>query len=200
MHKCKKKQEHATVNTSIWGMKRNCPKCGSRFYDLNKNPATCPKCGHQFDPALLLVRSRRGRGAKKSLQEAELKALKAEAAEVKRKQDAKRKSVKAEDDIELEEFEDIDGMGDIEEIEEIDDMDDLEEIGELDEAEDGPVKEDDADDEAIIEGMEPDDESIVDVIEEESFDDEEDEDGKPASRRKKSGARAKPSSSKKTKR
>ena len=35
------------------GEKRACPECGSKFYDLNKNPALCPKCGHSFDPALL---------------------------------------------------------------------------------------------------------------------------------------------------
>ena len=28
-----------------WGAKRTCEKCGSRFYDLNRDPATCPTCG-----------------------------------------------------------------------------------------------------------------------------------------------------------
>ncbi|MEM7460552.1 MAG: TIGR02300 family protein, partial [Pseudomonadota bacterium] len=33
------------------GTKTVCPSCESKFYDLNKRPATCPKCGHTFDPA-----------------------------------------------------------------------------------------------------------------------------------------------------
>lgn len=31
------------------GMKRQCPKCGARFYDLGKDdPITCIGCEHQF--------------------------------------------------------------------------------------------------------------------------------------------------------
>lgn len=38
-----------------WGTKRQCPKCGERFYDLNKAfPLTCVECGHVFEPELLL--------------------------------------------------------------------------------------------------------------------------------------------------
>ncbi|MEO0398467.1 MAG: TIGR02300 family protein [Pseudomonadota bacterium] len=36
------------------GVKRDCPECGARFYDLNKDPALCPKCGHSFTPEALL--------------------------------------------------------------------------------------------------------------------------------------------------
>ena len=32
-----------------WGVKRLCPNCSTRFYDLQKDPMTCPLCGHQFD-------------------------------------------------------------------------------------------------------------------------------------------------------
>lgn len=32
------------------GVKRDCPQCGARFYDLNKEPAHCPKCSHAFIP------------------------------------------------------------------------------------------------------------------------------------------------------
>ena len=28
-----------------WGKKRTCPKCDTRFYDLNKDPLICPNCG-----------------------------------------------------------------------------------------------------------------------------------------------------------
>lgn len=29
-----------------WGVKRLCPQCNTRFYDLNRDPMTCPECGH----------------------------------------------------------------------------------------------------------------------------------------------------------
>jgi uncharacterized protein (TIGR02300 family) len=42
------------------GVKRDCPNCGARFYDLNKQVAHCPKCEHEFTPeALLKPRKRR---------------------------------------------------------------------------------------------------------------------------------------------
>lgn len=31
-----------------WGVKRLCPHCASRFYDLKNNPMTCPDCGESF--------------------------------------------------------------------------------------------------------------------------------------------------------
>ncbi len=36
------------------GVKRDCPNCGARFYDLNKDPAHCPKCDTEFTPEALL--------------------------------------------------------------------------------------------------------------------------------------------------
>ncbi|MEM8772609.1 MAG: TIGR02300 family protein [Pseudomonadota bacterium] len=36
------------------GVKRDCPECGARFYDLNKDPAHCPKCEHEFVPESIL--------------------------------------------------------------------------------------------------------------------------------------------------
>ena len=32
------------------GTKRDCPSCGAKFYDLNRNPVACPKCKHEFVP------------------------------------------------------------------------------------------------------------------------------------------------------
>ncbi len=29
-----------------WGVKRVCPSCSTRFYDLQRDPMTCPSCGH----------------------------------------------------------------------------------------------------------------------------------------------------------
>ncbi len=43
-----------------WGMKRVCPSCGARYYDMQKDPVMCPKCGAAYDPETL-VKSRRAR-------------------------------------------------------------------------------------------------------------------------------------------
>lgn len=37
-----------------WGVKRLCPKCATRFYDLKNDPMTCPSCGSEFDLASML--------------------------------------------------------------------------------------------------------------------------------------------------
>ena len=31
-----------------WGVKRACPSCSTRFYDLQNDPMTCPSCAHEF--------------------------------------------------------------------------------------------------------------------------------------------------------
>ena len=45
-----------------WGTKRICPNCGTRYYDMRRDPVTCPKCGAPFD-AETLVRTRKSRAA-----------------------------------------------------------------------------------------------------------------------------------------
>ena len=38
-----------------WGTKRQCPKCGERFYDLGKDdPVSCIECGEQWSPEPVL--------------------------------------------------------------------------------------------------------------------------------------------------
>jgi len=38
-----------------WGAKRQCPKCGERFYDLTKDdPVTCIECGNEWTPEPVL--------------------------------------------------------------------------------------------------------------------------------------------------
>jgi uncharacterized protein (TIGR02300 family) len=38
-----------------WGIKRSCPKCGTRFYDLGKeDPVVCISCGVAWDPEPVL--------------------------------------------------------------------------------------------------------------------------------------------------
>lgn len=31
-----------------WGVKRVCPTCATRFYDLTRDPMTCPSCSATF--------------------------------------------------------------------------------------------------------------------------------------------------------
>lgn len=45
-----------------WGMKRICPHCGTRYYDMKKKQPACPSCGSVFDPEVL-NKMRRGRAA-----------------------------------------------------------------------------------------------------------------------------------------
>ncbi|RMB12659.1 TIGR02300 family protein [Eilatimonas milleporae] len=38
-----------------WGTKRTCPKCGTRFYDMqNDDPVTCIECGNIWTPEPIL--------------------------------------------------------------------------------------------------------------------------------------------------
>ena len=38
-----------------WGTKRQCPKCGTRFYDLGKeDPVTCVECSAIWEPEPVL--------------------------------------------------------------------------------------------------------------------------------------------------
>ncbi len=53
-----------------WGIKRICPSCGIKYYDFDKTPITCPKCNFEFDPDLLL-KSRKGRGIPNKVEESE---------------------------------------------------------------------------------------------------------------------------------
>lgn len=41
-----------------WGVKRLCPHCASRFYDLQKDPMTCPVCGNSFTAESLTTTGR----------------------------------------------------------------------------------------------------------------------------------------------
>lgn len=36
------------------GLKRICPNCGTKYYDLNRNPILCPRCGAPFDTSAVL--------------------------------------------------------------------------------------------------------------------------------------------------
>jgi len=48
-----------------WGVKRVCPECATRFYDLTRDPAICPHCGVSFSvESLLKSKSVRGEAVK----------------------------------------------------------------------------------------------------------------------------------------
>ena len=47
-----------------WGVKRVCPNCGTRYYDMKKKTPVCPSCGTAYD-AEIIMKSRRGRAAAK---------------------------------------------------------------------------------------------------------------------------------------
>ena len=36
------------------GLKRHCPNCGVKYYDLNRSPITCPKCGTVYEEAAVV--------------------------------------------------------------------------------------------------------------------------------------------------
>ncbi|TCT10692.1 uncharacterized protein (TIGR02300 family) [Tepidamorphus gemmatus] len=40
------------------GTKRICGACGTRFYDLMKDPIVCPKCGTIYDVAVIAARTK----------------------------------------------------------------------------------------------------------------------------------------------
>ena len=42
---------HSAVAKKKLGVKRVCPNCSAKFYDLNKAPVVCPKCEHSFESA-----------------------------------------------------------------------------------------------------------------------------------------------------
>jgi uncharacterized protein (TIGR02300 family) len=38
-------------------VKRLCPSCGTKYYDLNRSPIRCPKCGTTFEIGQVAVRA-----------------------------------------------------------------------------------------------------------------------------------------------
>ncbi len=101
------------------GNKHQCQNCGTRFFDLNKNPITCPKCGTIFQATPLSRAAQRAAAADDDEPDAvatpELVSL--EDADA----DAEKIAVAADDDVEIEVADDTF----LEEEEESDDVVDL---------------------------------------------------------------------------
>src|SRR5262245_20380744 len=143
MKHIKNRSDQAVMKPNL-GAKRHCPACGAPFYDLGRNPAACPKCGTMHDINAPVRRRGRGKPA--------LKVVKPVVET--RKPKPKPKPVKEIEDVNLDEFEDIEPLdtdGDIEEIEEVEDIEPLEEL-ETEGAGSGEKAADDAviEDEAIV--------------------------------------------------
>lgn len=153
------------------GIKRTCPHCSARFYDLNKRPASCPKCNHSYDPSVVM-RARRARRAAPAGGEED--ALVSHMAKAKAAVKPKSKKIESEDDIESIE---VAGAGEgLEEIEDIDDLDAIEEIEDTaDEEMDDDITLEDEDVAA--------DEVLIDKVEEAEGYEEEEE--KPAKKKRK---------------
>ena len=47
-----------------WGTKRTCQSCGTKFYDLRRDPIVCPKCDEVFEPEAEPRPRKRSRTAK----------------------------------------------------------------------------------------------------------------------------------------
>lgn len=108
------------MNKPELGVKRDCPDCGARFYDLNKEPAHCPKCDHSFVPEVLLKPRRPRREDEAATQEAAPKPVAEvplDAAEKEQKAPSSKKKPGLDDEAAEDE------LGEIEDIE-IDDDDD----------------------------------------------------------------------------
>ncbi len=52
-----------------WGVKRVCPKCSIRFYDLQQDPMTCPSCEASFDVESLVQQKTRSAAPEKESKE-----------------------------------------------------------------------------------------------------------------------------------
>ncbi len=114
------------------GVKRDCPECGARFYDLTKQPAHCPKCDHEFVPEALL-KPRRSR-AEEEKPKKEDEPEKPEAETTLESADAEKKAPESKRHASLDEDEDDE--------EEDDELAAIADIGLDDDDDDEPAKDD----------------------------------------------------------
>lgn len=156
------------VTSSELGVKRTCPKCSAKFYDLNANPIKCPKCGHSY----------KKEQAEKARKQAFKKAVVMAAIPQPAKPKGKKKE-DIEDDLPPEELE---GAGEVEDIEDLETIDDsevisLEEVEEHTEEKEHDPDSDDADDETFLEDLERQETGRMSELDELVIEEEEDEEG-----------------------
>ena len=121
------------------GIKRLCPNCGARYYDLNRDPILCPRCGTEFEAVVTRVRPQTA-APKATKVEVEDEAEDAVAAELVSLEEADEESAEsgavkvpgADEDVEVEDDDD-DGTFLADEDEEEEDVGDI--IGDVDEEE-----------------------------------------------------------------
>lgn len=53
------------------GLKRICPNCSAKYYDLNRSPILCPRCGAPFDTSMALKAKAAGSDDEDDLEEEE---------------------------------------------------------------------------------------------------------------------------------
>jgi uncharacterized protein (TIGR02300 family) len=95
-----------------WGTKRQCAKCGARFYDLGNDPIICPACGVEHVPEVIL---------KSRAPQIEEVAKPVKAPAPKKEEDAVETEEDEEDlDVELDDEDDDSVLGDVDELEDDD--------------------------------------------------------------------------------
>lgn len=65
------RDEAYIVTKAELGIKRLCPNCGARYYDLNREPIVCPRCGTQFEVTVAKARPQTASKAPKEVVEEE---------------------------------------------------------------------------------------------------------------------------------
>lgn len=92
-----------------WGVKRVCPTCSTRFYDLRSDPMTCPNCGATFTvESLSAVKAKTLRPEKVKPEPVDIEDL----PEI----DADEETIETDDDLDDEILEDEEDSVDIDEI------------------------------------------------------------------------------------
>ena len=82
------------------GAKRHCQNCGTKFFDLHRDPILCPKCGTVFQ-ALPVARSAKAAPAPREEADVEVDASGAELVSLEEADGAEKVEPVAEDDIEV---------------------------------------------------------------------------------------------------
>jgi uncharacterized protein (TIGR02300 family) len=83
------------------GAKRHCQNCGTKFFDLNRDPIICPKCGTVFQ-AVPLARGTSRAAAAREEADTDIDPAAAETVSLEEVEAGEKVEVVAEDDLEVE--------------------------------------------------------------------------------------------------